>query len=213
MHAGTYGKSGDFDITILSRLFIVACNLPQPATGWNDEPLQADVSLSSNLVRIKLRRNKIYAHTGEKMEMQDREFITAWDDLKGILTRLAGFVDAANKTKWEKAIDEMLTAPLTDEEERNVEELKKWYFQDMEIKPRLEEMEGKLSDKVDEVLSGQKMILSKIDELKTSKEKQRETVKGKILYYVVFVDLRKTQGSLSAFFLQLILHRSILHGP
>lgn len=133
---GTYGKSENFDITILSRLFMVACNLhvPQPATGWNDEPLPADLSTSSDLVRIKLRRNKIYAHAGEKMEMQDDEFVTAWGDLKGILTRLAGFVSAVSKTEWEKAIDEMLTAPLTDEEERNVEELKKWYLQDIETK-------------------------------------------------------------------------------
>lgn len=162
---GTYGKSEDFDITILSRLLRVACNLAAPATGWNDEPPQADHSISADLVRIRRRRNEIHAHVGEKMEIEDKTFNAAWFELRGILIRLANFVSADNAKELEKTIDDLLKAPLTEEEEISAKELEQWYLQDISTKKKLENMEENLGNKIDEVLSGQKTIMNKIMEL------------------------------------------------
>jgi len=41
---GVYGKSADFDITLLFRLLRTICNLIPPATGWDALPTSKDHS-------------------------------------------------------------------------------------------------------------------------------------------------------------------------
>ena len=106
------------------------------------------------------------------MEIQDKEFVATWKELKVILIRLAGFVNATVAVEWEKAIDEMQTAPITKEAEIYAEVLKKWYLQDMETKQKLEVLDGKM----DAILT----LLSKKDENETDREKQHNVVKGKV---------------------------------
>ena len=40
----------------------------------------------------------------------------------------------AKRDEWDKAIDELLTAPLTPEAQRYVDELQLWYKNDMDVK-------------------------------------------------------------------------------
>jgi len=49
---GVYGKSADFDVTLLFRLLRTMCNLTPPTTGWDALPTSADNSLVADLVRI-----------------------------------------------------------------------------------------------------------------------------------------------------------------
>ena len=69
---GTFGKSTDFDITLIFRLFRAICNLTTPLTGWNNLPNSTDHSLEADLARIKYYRNSVYGHNS-KMEITDSE--------------------------------------------------------------------------------------------------------------------------------------------
>jgi len=61
-----YGKSADFDVTLLFRLLRTICNLVPSATGWDALPTSTDNSLAADLVRIKYYRNTLYGHVNQK---------------------------------------------------------------------------------------------------------------------------------------------------
>jgi len=130
---GTFGKSTDFDITLMFQLFRTICNLTEPVnTGWNNPPNSTDHSLEADLVRIKNYRNSVHAHNS-KMEITDSEFCTLWNEISESLLRIAGSMGDAKRCEWKKAIDELLTAPLTREAERYLKDLQSWYKNDMDV--------------------------------------------------------------------------------
>ena len=71
---GVYGKSTDFDVTLLFRLLRSICGLTPPAKGWDALPVSTDHSLTADLVRIKYYRNSIYGHK-QDMEISNEEFV------------------------------------------------------------------------------------------------------------------------------------------
>ena len=129
---GVYGESKDFDISLLSKLITTICPLTPPLTGWNDLPNSTDLSLSADIVRIKVYRNEI-SHKYHKMEIGNDEFPTFWNEIKEALIRIARYISTAAE-EWEKAIDELLNDPLTPEAELNAKELQEWYLKDMDLK-------------------------------------------------------------------------------
>ena len=137
---GVCGKSTDFDVTLLFRLLRTICNLKPPATGWDTLPAPTEHSLTADLTRIKHYRNSVYAHVGENMEIADHEFLSLWQEISGALERIAGKISTTKKTEWRKAIDSFLKNPLTANDERNVQELTRWYLNDMEVKKSIEDL-------------------------------------------------------------------------
>ena len=135
---GVYGKSTDFDVTLLFRLLRKICNLIPPATGWDALPTSTDHSLAADLVRIKYYRNSVYGHVSQYMEITDDEFLRLWQDISEVLLRIAGQISPTKKTAWNEAIDNLLKDPFTAEEERNVKELLTWYRNDVEVKEFIE---------------------------------------------------------------------------
>ena len=135
---GVYGKSEDFDVTLLFRLLRTICNLIPPATGWDALPTSTDDNLAANLARIKYYRNSVYGHVNQNMEITDEEFPQLWQDIRGALVGIAGQISSAKKTEWQEAIDNFLLDPLTAEDEINVEELLRWCRNDMEVKESIE---------------------------------------------------------------------------
>ena len=133
---GMYGKSKDFDITLLFRLLRTICGLAPPITGWDALPTSTDDSLEADLARIKYYRNSIYGHVNENMEISDDEFSVLWRELSGALVRVAGQISPAKAKEWQNAIDTFLRDPLTEEEKRNEQELQRWYQNDTEVKKR-----------------------------------------------------------------------------
>ena len=138
---GVYGKSADFDVTLLFRLLRTICNLTPPGTGWDALPLNTDHSLEADLARIKYYRNSVYGHVNENMEIKDDEFLTLWQEISEALVRIAGQISPVKKSEWQTAIDTFLKDPLTAEDERNVEELQSWYRNDTEVKEYIEHLE------------------------------------------------------------------------
>lgn len=138
---GVYGKSTDFDITLIFRLLRTICGLTPPPgpSGWNDLPNSADESLEADLVRIKYYRNEVHAHS-KTMEISDAKFVGLWKKISEALIRIAASISRAKKDEWKKAIYDLLADPLTPEEERYIEELDKWYKQDMDVKIEFEKL-------------------------------------------------------------------------
>jgi len=115
---GVYGKSVDFDVTLLFRLLRTICSLAPPATGWDALPTSTDHSLVADLVRIKYYRNSVYGHVSQSMEITDRKFPKLWKDISEALLRIVGQISPTKKIAWQEAIDNFLKDPLTAEDER-----------------------------------------------------------------------------------------------
>ena len=77
--------------------------------------------------------------------IRDSEFLTLWQEINEALVRIAGQISSTRKTAWQGAIAKYLTDPLTTEDERNVQELKAWYKDDMEIKKSIDEVCERIS--------------------------------------------------------------------
>ena len=181
---GVYGKSADFDVTLLFRLLRTICNITPPATGWDAFPSSIDHSLAAELVRIKSYRNSVYAHVSQNMEITDHEFLMLWQDISEALLRIAGQISPAKKTAWKEAIDNFSKDSLTAEDEQNVQELLRWHRNDVEVKEFIE-----LSDK--KVQEGMECLRTSIrekaqdikdqfgEELKTTSDGIQSTVREK----------------------------------
>lgn len=142
---GVYGKSTDFDITLIFRLLRTICNLTPPPgpRGWDDLPNSSDHSLEADLVRIKYYRNEVYGHN-KTMEISDLEFHDLWRKISEPLIRIAAGISQTKKGEWKKSIDDFLLDPLTPDEERYIEELNTWYKQDMDVKTEVEHVKEEI---------------------------------------------------------------------
>ena len=141
---GMYGKSTDFDITLLFRLLRTICGLAPPVTGWDALPASTDDSLEADLARIKYYRNSMYGHVTENMEISDDEFSVRWREVSEALVRVAGQISPAKAKEWKNAIDTFLKDPLTEEDKRHEQELRQWYQNDTEVKEYLEKVESSM---------------------------------------------------------------------
>ena len=130
---GVYGTSADFDVTLLFRLLRTICNLIPPTKGWYALPTSTDRSLAADLMRIKYYLNSVYGYLNQNMEIIDDEFPRLWEDISAALLRIAGQISPAKKTAWQETFNNILTDPLTAEDERNVKELLSWYKNDVEV--------------------------------------------------------------------------------
>ena len=82
--------SSDYDITLLSILIRNICGLRAPVStrSWDVKPPSTDPSREADLVRIKLYRNKVYAHI-HRTDVSDADFDIYWSEISGVLQRLS----------------------------------------------------------------------------------------------------------------------------
>ena len=140
---GTYGKSTDFDISLLCKLLREICSLTPPATGWKDLPNITDHSLGADLVRIRIYRNKIYGHN-HTMEVTDADFEKLWMEISEALLRLASSISSAKRDGWKNSIEKFFHEPLTPNAKKCVDELQLWFLADMDTKGKLEKLDKKM---------------------------------------------------------------------
>ena len=139
---GVYGKSTEFDITLLFKLFRNICSLTPPVTGWDNLPNSTDLSLEADLACIKFFRNEVYGHS-INMEISDVEFVDLWREISEALLRIAGNFSVAKKDEWKKSIDKFLRDPLTPDSAQSLAELQSWYKKDMDTKDIMEMVDMK----------------------------------------------------------------------
>ena len=134
---GVYGKSNDFDITLIFKLFRTICSLTPPPgrRGWDGLPNCSDHTLVADLVRVRYYRNFL-GHCSTA-GISDIDFNRLWGEISEALLRIATNISPAKRDEWEKSIDDLLAHPLTPDEERCSEELKNWYKKEMDIKDQL----------------------------------------------------------------------------
>jgi len=144
---GVYGKSTDFDITLIFKLLRTMCSLTPPPTGWDNLPSNTDHSLEADLARVKCYRNEVYGHS-KTMEITDAEFVVLWIEISEALLRIAAGISHVKRDQWKKSIDafKQHAAPLTPEEERCVEDLQQWCKQDVDVKDELEKLRATYQD-------------------------------------------------------------------
>ena len=99
---GVYGKSEDFDITLLFRLLRSICNLTPPFTGWDAPPVTTDHSLTADIARIKYYRNSVYGNVNQGMTITDDEFSTLRQEISEVLVRIAGQISSALLAQLDK---------------------------------------------------------------------------------------------------------------
>ena len=68
------------------------------------------------------------------MEITDDKFPKLWKDIKEALLGISGKISPTKKIAWQDAIDNFLKDPLTEKDERNVQELLRWNRNDIEVK-------------------------------------------------------------------------------
>ena len=136
---GTYGKSTDFDISLLCKLLREICSLTPPATGWDILPNSTDHSLEADLARIKFYRNNIYGHN-HSMEITNADFEKLWMEIRKALLRIASSISSAKRDEWKKSIEKFFLEPLTPDAEECVDELRLWHKKDMETKDEIEKL-------------------------------------------------------------------------
>ena len=155
---GVYGKSKDFDITLIFKLFRTICSLTPPGPrGWDNLPNRSDHTLVADLVRIKYYRNEIYGHR-PTMEIADIDFTRLWEEIREALLRIATNISPSKRDMWKKSIDDLLRNPLTPDDERCIEELETWYKGDVE--DELEKLREELREElIEEVRSEQPVVV------------------------------------------------------
>ena len=117
-----------FDISLLFLLLTEICGLEPPRrTGWNKMPQAKDRSLSANLVRLKLFRNKLLHRPNTHFETE--EFLDLWKKLSGVLCSLGLSSSDIEKLKLESY-----------EGENYVEILLKWADSEEDVIRRLKAM-------------------------------------------------------------------------
>lgn len=190
--AGVYGNSTDCDVTLLFRLLRNQriCNLTPPPGGWDEKPARTETSLTADLVRIKYYRNSLYAHAKETMDTKDDEFQSIWDEMRDAFVRIAGSLSSVKEKEWQGAIDAFLTRPLTAEDKRNVEELEKWYLQDVEIKKTIKEGFESVENVIREENTSIRNQLERLTQLMRAKiladtTAESPLAEGKLLYKTI----------------------------
>ena len=174
---GAYGKSKDWDLTLLHKMLRNICGMTQPATGWDALPPDSDISKEADLVRLKYYRNSIYGHVDERMRIEDEEYQKLWRNISEAIKRLAGHVSSAKKKEWEDAIEDFSTAPLTTDDMRNIEELRSWYRQDVEMREELATLKGDVKEELT-TLKGD--VKEELTTLKGDVKEELTTLKGDV---------------------------------
>ena len=177
---GTYGKSTDFDISLLCKLLREICSLTPPATGWKDLPNITDHSLGADVVRIRIYRNKIYGHN-HTMEVTDADFEKLWMEISEALLRIASSISSAKRDEWKNSIEKFFHEPLTPDAKECVDELRLWYLLDMDTKDKLEKLDKKMEQ-----------MQIKQEQMKNEQDQRQEQRHMEIL---IFLESLKANGS------------------
>ena len=105
----------NFDVTLLNFVLTYVCSLHSPTAGWNAIPPASDTSISANILRIKISRNKVYKHV-ENVQWGAADFEALWQEVSEPFVQLG------------KIIDEIKDSHGS--EESYIEKLKEWKEQE-----------------------------------------------------------------------------------
>lgn len=109
------GNYSNFDIPLLYVLLRNICSIPQHRLKWGNTPSPTDRSLSANIERMRLVRNKYYGHATH-FAIQDTEFINQWNELFSIVKELEAYIGSS--TDYQDAVTELKSCSMDQEVEQ-----------------------------------------------------------------------------------------------
>lgn len=99
-----------FDVTLLCTLIRNLCPNLKPRKGWGRKPRESDTEIGHDIVRLRLFRNKTFAHS-RSAAIPDDTFEALWDNLKSVLTRLESHPECG--VNYEKEMIEIKRSAFT----------------------------------------------------------------------------------------------------
>ncbi|XP_061190483.1 uncharacterized protein LOC133198405 [Saccostrea echinata] len=109
------GDYSDFDVTILYLLLRNVCNITEHTAGWGKQPNSGDRSVSANIERIRLIRNKYYGHTSDFF-LAESDFRQEWRNIHDIIVELESYLGSS--TTYQDAVNEIKTCYMDPELKR-----------------------------------------------------------------------------------------------
>lgn len=113
VHGGNYSN---FDITLLYFLLRNICSIPEHGLKWGNKPSPTDRSVSANIERIRLIRNRYYGHATH-IGISDPEFISQWNELFLIVKELEAYIGSC--TDYGDAVKNLKSCSMDPEVEQN----------------------------------------------------------------------------------------------
>ena len=129
---------------------------------------------------FKYYRNSVYGHVNQQMEIPDDEFRSLWKEISETLVRIAGQISLAEQDEWQKATDNFLKEPLTSEDERNVQELQRWYKNDTEVKQAIEKLKNSTEEGIERLETSLKDVQGKLQRAVFSMKGKGQNLEGAI---------------------------------
>ncbi|XP_062618219.1 uncharacterized protein LOC134279820 [Saccostrea cucullata] len=115
------GDYSDFDISFLYILLRNVCKISPHNKGWGEEPDPTDNSVSANIERIRLTRNKYYGHAAD-FSLSESNFIREWQSIYNITVELERCLGSL--TLYQNAVNDIKTCSMDPEiEARYIEKL------------------------------------------------------------------------------------------
>lgn len=102
----------EFDITLLYFLCRNVCAIPPHKNQWGNSPSPEDRSVSANIERIRLIRNK-YGHTSDS-SFSDADFDMTYQEILNIVEQLEKYLGTS--TDYQDAVREINTSSMDQEE-------------------------------------------------------------------------------------------------
>ncbi|XP_056001402.1 uncharacterized protein LOC125673547 [Ostrea edulis] len=144
-HGGYKGIYNDMDISLLYILLRNITNISPHSKGWGNDPDPHDTSLSANIERIRLVRNRC-VHSCDPF-MSNTDFNSIWSTIRSTMVDLDVFL--VNGNKYEKAVDFLRHESMDPENDLHYEEeLRKQVEEDKTTREMVDNLESKETNKV-----------------------------------------------------------------
>ncbi|XP_055998778.1 uncharacterized protein LOC125653998 isoform X1 [Ostrea edulis] len=140
-HGGYSGIYDDMDISLLYILLRNITNISPHSKGWGNDPDPHDTSLSANVERIRLVRNRC-VHSCDP-SMSNKNFNSIWSTIRSTMVDLDAFL--MNGNKYEKAVDFLRHESMDPKNDLYYEkELRKQVEEDKTTREMVDNLENKL---------------------------------------------------------------------
>jgi hypothetical protein len=134
------GNYSDMDISLLYILLRNVSGIPPHTKGWGNDPDPSDRSLSANIERIRLVRNRC-VHCPIPY-LSNSDFVTIWSDIKLTMVDIDNFLRNANH--YQTTVDLLEHETMDpDNEDRYEQELRKQVEEDKTTREMVVNLESK----------------------------------------------------------------------
>jgi hypothetical protein len=136
------GNYKDMDISLLYLLLRNVSGIPAHTKGWGNDPDPSDRSISANIERIRLVRNRCVHCSVPNLSNSD--FVTVWSDIRSTMVDIDNFLHNANH--YQTAVDQLKHETMDpDNEARYALEIRKQVEEDKTTREMVVNLESRSS--------------------------------------------------------------------